>query len=385
MISACFVVPQYVANSVYRVVDAQPNDGAATAVQGYDSANFPDGSAVISNYPFEVWADHDAMNMSAIALGPKSSTIQRFVANGLAPSSSFGMDYGSRSELQPRDGQVIFGGINEARFDAAQKTEFPMWGSAASVNCPLQVLVADVVLTNRNGNYSLFPDPDSKVSACIYTIQNSFTLTQAMFAKFQQLRHHGESDGSTYSSQSFPLDSESLLSTLTIRLANGYTSVIPHHELISHERGTDPQGKYAVVNNSRIQAAVAAGQSDLGNNIPILGGVFLTQNYLQVDYDAGKFWLSPSTADKGLPDQITTTCFSNGTAGASGNASSANNDSMLVVKIAVPIAVVCLILGAFAIWFFLRRRKQQAANRDGDATDAMFQKQGLPSPAESGR
>ncbi|KAH8890368.1 hypothetical protein GQ53DRAFT_782437 [Thozetella sp. PMI_491] len=368
------------------VVDAQPNDGTTTVVQGYDSGNFPDGPAVVPDYPIEVWAAHAATNMSAIALGPKSSTVQRFVAHGLAPTSRFSMDYGSRSELYPRDGQVIFGGVNDARFDSSKKTEFAMWGAGAAVNCPLQVLVSDVILGNKDGNFSLFSDPDAKVSACIDTIQNSFTLTQSMFAKFQSLGKHIDYDGSNYSSQSFPISSEPLLGTLTIKLANGYTSVIPHHELVGHERGTDAQGKYAVVNNTRLQAAVASGQSDLGSNIPILGGVFLTSNYLEVDYEAGKFWLSPSTADKGLPDHITTTCTSsgNGTSPDAG-ASSGNGDSSLVVKIVVPIVAVFAIVGAIGVWLFLRRRqKQRLAKQAGETREMSSGKQNdPPSPADS--
>lgn len=352
-----------------------------TVVQGYDSANFTDSAAVIPDYPFEVWADHDAMNMSGIALGPKSSTLERLVTHGLAPSSGFGLDYGSRSELHPRDGQVVFGGINEARFDASQKTEFPMWGAGASVNCPLQVLVSDVILTNRNGNFSLFPDPDSRVSACIDTIQNSFTLTQAMFAKFQKLGNHIESDGLKYSSSSFPADREPLLGSLTIKLANGYTSVIPHHELIGHERGTDAQGKYAVTNNTRIQAAVASGQSDLGNNIPILGGVFLTENYLQVDYEGGKFWLSPSLADKDLPDQITTTCVAKNSTIPEGSQGSGGSSNM-AVKIAVPVAVAGLVLGALAAWFLIRRRKKQ--QRESQAANSLPSTELSPPPAKAG-
>jgi hypothetical protein len=343
-------------NCDYRVIDAQPFDGAATVVQGYDVANFTDSGAVVPDYPIEVWADHDSLNLSALALGPKSSTLQRFVDHRQAPTKSFSIDFGSRSELYPRDGQVVFGGVNEARYNSSQRAEFPMWGAAASVNCPLQVLISDVWVTNANGSHSLFEDPDAKVSACIDTVQNAFTFTNSMLARFQSIGKHIDSDGSTYNQQAFPADREPLLGSLTIKLANGYTTVIPHYELITHERGTDAQGKYAVTNNTRIMSAVAGGASDLGANIPILGGVFLAQNYLHVDYDAGKFWLAPQVANGTLPDRIVSTCNStlnppnNGTTG----------DSGLGVKVGVPIAIIAVVLVAGAIWFFLRKRKQNA-------------------------
>ncbi|KAK1453538.1 hypothetical protein CMEL01_05197 [Colletotrichum melonis] len=330
-------------------IDAQPEDGETTVLHGYDVANFTDAPAVAYGYPFEVWADYDSMNKSAIAFGPNSSTLDSFVRNDLAPTTSFSLDYGSTSELHPRDGQLVIGGYNEARYNESQVAEFSMWGANAPVPCPLQVLVSDIVLTNTDGDHSLF-DPGVKVAACIDTVQNSFTLTQNMFAKLQSLGNHTATDGMAFGESDFPKDRESLLGSLTIKLSNGYTSVIPHYELVSHVRGTDARGRYAVLNNSRISTSVASGMSDLGDNIPILGGVFLSQNYLHVDYDAGKFWLSPQVANGTLPDHITSSC--NGTSSSSGG-----NKAALGVKVGVPVAIGAALIFFVAMWFWLKNRK----------------------------
>ncbi|KAH6885772.1 hypothetical protein B0T10DRAFT_550304 [Thelonectria olida] len=355
-----------------EVIDPQPNDGSTTVVHGYDIANFSDVGAVIDDYPVEVWANQESVNLSALALGPASSTLERVVKHNLAPSCSWSLDYGSTSELHPRDGELIIGGVNEARFSKSKKMEFDMWGAGTSVNCPLQVLVADVILTNEDGDHSLFPDADSKISACIDTIQNSFTLTESMFEKFQKIGKHVDSDGLDFGPSVFPLDSESLLGSLKIRLSNGYESVIPHYELVNHQRGTDSQGKYAVLNSSRIAATVSYGQSDLGNDVPILGGVFLSQNYLQVDYETKKFWLSPQVANGTGTDKITATCTKDNSSSTS-DASDSNPDdsdsssSNLGVKIGVPVGVAAVaalgILGFFLWW---RRRRAQKAIRMSD-------------------
>ncbi|KAK3367842.1 hypothetical protein B0H63DRAFT_565722 [Podospora didyma] len=299
---------------VVSVVDPRPTDGT-TVLQGYDVANFTDGPAVVPNFPFEVWANHDALNKSALALGPESSVLGHFVDNGLAPSRVYGIDYGSRSEAHPRDGQLTIGGHNEARHDSKNKAQFPMWGFNAPINCPLQVLLADVILTNDSGDHSLFSDPDSRVPACIDTIQNAFTFTPAMFAKWRGLVPWIEDDGSHYNQQTYPLDRERLMGTLTIKLANGYTTVIPHYEFVTHERGNDSFGKYSVLNSSRVMAAVNSGQTDLGNNVPLLGGVFLSQNYLGVDYASNSFWLSPQVGNGTLPDKITPSCTASSSPG----------------------------------------------------------------------
>ena len=348
-------------------VDSRPTDGTSV-VQGYDSANFTDGPAVIGDFPLEVWANDIVANRSALALGPKSSVLERLVKINSTPSSAFGIDYGSRSEAFPRDGQLVLGGHNVARHsnDNRTKAQFPMWGFAAPVNCPLQVLLADVMLTNDSGNHSLFEDPDWRVTACVDSVQNAFTFTPAMFSKWQKLTDWIEFDGSNYTQQVYPLDHERLMGTITIKLANGYTSVIPHYELVTHERGNDTLGKYTVTNTSRVMAAVNSGQTDLGNNVPVLGGVFLSQNYLFVDYASNSFWLSPQVGNGTAPDDIRTSCkVGNETSGA-GDAGGSGDDgkrfSTLGLQIGLPVAFVVVALGVFG-YFLYRRGKVETDGR----------------------
>jgi hypothetical protein len=319
-------------------------------------ANFTDGPAVIPDFPFEIWGNVDALNKSALALGPRSSVIKRLVDHDLVPSPVFSIDYGSRSELFSRDGQLVIGGVNEARYDQKTKAEFSIWGASAPVNCPLQVLLADVVLTNDSGNHSLFADSNSKVSACIDTIQNAFTFTPAMFAKWQQLTGHIDDDGSFLNQQLYPLSREPMVGMLTIKLANGYTSTIPHYELVSHERGSDDQGKYVVKNSSRVMAAVQSGESDLGNDVPILGGVFLSQNYLHVDYGMNKFWLSTLVQNGSAPDRISCVVRNNT------RTPRGNRNLVLGLGVGLPVGIFIIAMG-FLVWY-IRTRRPRLARED---------------------
>ena len=63
---------------------------------------------------------------------------------------------------------------------------------------------------------------------------------------------------------------------MTIELEGGYTSTIPHYELVWFERGTvySDLGEYGVTNTSRIMASFGNGMTDYGENFGILlGGV----------------------------------------------------------------------------------------------------------------
>lgn len=331
------------------VVDAHPED--TTIAFGYSAVDFPGTQASVNSLPVEVWSDRDAANKSALPLGPSSSFLDQLVENSLAPNRNFGLYYGSRSQDKAIDGQLAIGGIDNARFKTATLKEFPIAGYGASSRCPLQVMLADVVLTNVEGNHSLFKDPDARVPACIDTIQNAFTFTKAMYQEWAQLTRHIDYDGSNYSVQVYPTDREAWIGSMTIKLSNGYTSVIPHYELVSKERGTDTQGKYSITNSSRIMAAVQTGQGDLGVDIPLLGGVFLSQNYLRVDYDQNKFWLAEAVVDKSIPSSIKGICASK--PADDSIVKQDNND--IGLEIGLPVAFVVVALGLFGWWLFRRR------------------------------
>ncbi|KAI7970499.1 hypothetical protein EIK77_005217 [Talaromyces pinophilus] len=97
-------------------------------------------------------------------------------------------------------------------------------------------------------------------------------------------------------SQIYPPGHQPYIGNLTIVLEGGYTTFIPNYELLSDERGTNSIGKYDVISNN-VMAAVGTAPTDYGNDIPILGGVNLSQNYLFVDYDHGFFGLAPVVSD----------------------------------------------------------------------------------------
>ncbi|KAK0738915.1 hypothetical protein B0T18DRAFT_492768 [Schizothecium vesticola] len=255
-------------------VDPHPNDGTFVT-PGYDNATFVDAGIHLPRLPLQIWANTNRFNRSALGLGRSSSLLHRLLAANLIPTLPFSLDYGSRSESRPRDGQLILGGYNATRRTSAGAARFNLSAFSAPAPCPLQVLLSDVLLTDyvTGVSSSLFKDPGASVAACVDPLQNAFAFTPAMFTKWQDLTGWIPYDGSNYSQQTYPADREARMGTLTIKLAGagGYESVVPHWELVSHERGNDTNGVYRVLNTSRVMAA----------------------NYLVVDYPANEFWLSP--------------------------------------------------------------------------------------------
>lgn len=110
-------------------------------------------------------------------------------------------------------------------------------------------------------------------------------------------------------------------------------------------------------------AAVTGGQTDYGYGVPVLGGVFLTQNYLVVDYPANEFWLSPlKEGMRNGGDDIRSFCREEVTVGGEKGEGGVG----LGVKVGVPVGVVggLAILGLAGAWVYRQREKRRTAEAD---------------------
>jgi hypothetical protein len=257
------------------------------------------------------------------------------------------MFFGSRSMSRGMDGTLIFGGWDRSRVNGSW-TNFTIGKNYLNnAPCPLQVQIANVELSGANGTHSLFADSGGTVSvtACVDPWQNQFTFTRLMYSRLLAFTNHPNS--SEYTSQTYPLEDEALIGNITIKLTNGYTSVIPHYELVSLERGTDAEGKYAVINSSRIM--IAAGGDD--TTIPILGGVFLAQNYLLLDYEKNLFSLAPAVTGPMDPSSrdVVTICDN--------HAGHKKNKSAIIGGVIGGVAF--LLITILTTFYLLRRRRSR--------------------------
>ena len=330
---------------------AEPPPSGATVLQGYDDARFP-GGLKIPGFPFEVWSDASALNKSSMGLGPNSSVLRAFVEAKAVPSRVMGLFFGSSSQNQAVDGELIIGGYNSARV-RGPFTNFTIGSGYLGISCPLQVLLKDVVLNNANGSHSLFADSGATVAACIDPLQNGPSFTRVMFEKFAVFTQLPPSLWPNSSTQSqniiYPSwASEPLIGNLTITLANGYQTVIPHHELVSQQRGTDQEGKYGVVDPTKLSVAINVGMTDFGDQVPLLGGLFLSQNYLLVDYTRNTFGLAPAVTGN-VDSKIVTVCSDDSTT------SSGKSNTGAIVGGVIGGFAFLIFCGAALLW----RRKQQ--------------------------
>jgi hypothetical protein len=364
-----------VTNNAWNVTSIDPSPNGAHVIRGYDLASFGPNVSV-PGFPFETWSHSTSSNRSSLGLGINSSVISSFIGANVAPSPEVGLFYGSRSIQYPSDGEMVVGGYNSGLVNGSF-SNFSLGSSYLDQPCLLQVLLKDVVVTTSNGTRtSIMPDPGARVPACVNPVENAFQFTPAMYKVWANLTQHPSNpppDGSkNFTDQTYPLANEALINELIITLEGGYQVTIPHFELVTLERGVNAQGLYDVINSSRIQAAVTSNGGRF--SFPILGGVFLSQNYLKVDYSRKVFGLAHASMGSVENSTVVSTCVENDVqpvqpsqppqSPSSSSSSTSLPDGSLGTGAIAGIAVgsVAGFLLVIALLFFLWRRSQSKSS-----------------------
>ncbi|OCL11299.1 acid protease [Glonium stellatum] len=234
---------------------------------------------------FPLVMDSEPGSQSGLPLGTNSSFLRAAVMGGVAPSTAFGLWTGSRS-VAPVDGLLVIGGYDQARV-AGPFTSFPIGNWSLSRSCPLQVTVSQVTYAG----ISLFANSSETMNACIEPSTQRNVFTPDVATAFGRVTSQ---NSSAYSGMDYPINQRPT-GDLTITLSNGYNTTITNFELFAPLRGSDQYGRYAIVNNSVIEAGVADNRKASPSSVlPTLGGLFLTFNYLIVDYEKSEFRLAPA-------------------------------------------------------------------------------------------
>jgi Eukaryotic aspartyl protease len=271
----------------WNVPVIDPLNAGSSVLYGYDQLLLP-SNITVPRFPFEVWSNTSSTDISGLGLGSKSSVLSSFVNASVIPSPEIGLYFGSESVNNPVDGELVFGGYNSSRSTGNFSVFSINQDYETSTACPLQVLLQDILVTNDTGfSRSIFSDPAARIAACINPLQYNIVLTDSLFNNWATLTRHDNS----YPDQQFELNQSGLLVELTLVFQGGYVTTIPQYELIGLERGYNDLGQWDVVNTSRLMTTVSR---DVNAAFVVLGGVFLSQNYLRVDYGKGQFSLAPA-------------------------------------------------------------------------------------------
>ncbi|KAK4160844.1 hypothetical protein QBC43DRAFT_218865 [Cladorrhinum sp. PSN259] len=318
---------------------------------------------------------------SHFGLASDSTILRDSKKSGLIGAISFGLNVGSQSFWFPRLGSLVLGGYDSNSVDSSSFIEFPIKKDDRLYDrrCPLQVQITDLTFKIKRVNETAWINnntmagPGNPLIACIEPYDNLFRLPGTMISPVKDFINRVilESNVSSaflsptaYGNKVINLEpglvwhkvSGQFNTTLRFTLQpegsdDSLTVDIPQHEFQGPLRGLDENGAVKVdteYTELQIYGDPAPGDAT------VLGKVFLSQVYLFVDYDRGKFYMAPLKSQSTSPFPVSSSCARPLTATDKG-----------VLAVGLILGVLLLIAIGFFVWKKYRRpsRATDAAAR----------------------
>ncbi|KAH8695892.1 hypothetical protein GQ44DRAFT_765039 [Phaeosphaeriaceae sp. PMI808] len=306
----------------------------------------------VVGYPLVLESQEWGGTESGLPLGTNSSFLRAAVAGGVAPSQVFGLWPGSRS-VNPQDGELVIGGYDRARIAPGSNfTKFPVSKWDMKRPCPLKVSIKALSF----GNMPLMGPNDPEIITCVEPAMQRFTFPPSVVRNFAL--HTGVNstlfpDKMRYNIKDRPTGD------LQITLSNGYKTTISNEEIFAPQRGSDKNGRYTFVNDTVLEAFVADTRNRNPNDVESsLGSMFLTFNYLMVDYAKWEFHLAPAVSAKtpNVRPNLITVCSQFSSMSNSGESKGASK-GVIAGGVVGGMAGVAIITG---LVFYLLRRKRRS-------------------------
>jgi hypothetical protein len=262
---------------------------------GYDTLRLPGGGGggngrrnsepTLHGFGLALNERGNRSNAGMLGLGINSSFLDRAVRDELSPARGWSLYSGSQSQARPSGGELVVGGINEARVDGTMH-----WSNISDMAgdrpCPLRTVIKELYITLENDTQVPLKSGGESIAACIEPYDNLFRFTPSMLLNWKQITGFDERLLGVYAPDnrlnlSFVEEgllynaSKTMKWSLTVALDNGYTATLPSYELQAPLRGWNSFGERTAVPDV-IQVAIHNTPTGVGE-IPTLGKIFLSQ------------------------------------------------------------------------------------------------------------
>ncbi|KAK4182894.1 hypothetical protein QBC35DRAFT_139597 [Podospora australis] len=311
---------------------------------------------------------------SHLGLATNSTFLRTLKEKGLIGAMSFGLNVGSQSVQRPRGGSLVLGGWDQASMSSSSFYEFDIAKTKLqNRECPLQVRITALSMNVKTGSNStntksIFSGATG-IDVCIEPYDNLFRLPDETLSTLRdyihliagsQVKFVGPSE---YSNELANLEpglvypaSVDFNATLRFTINDNMTIDVPHYEFQRPLRGLDQNGTM-VLDPKFHELQIYGDPAPL--NAPVLGKAFLSQVYLFVDYEAGKFFLAPQNLEATTSSPISSSACKN-----SSNTTSTGLTTTEKVLIAVGtlLGVLLLAIAGFVLYRWHRFRRAEAAS-----------------------
>ncbi|KAF2826889.1 hypothetical protein CC86DRAFT_21950 [Ophiobolus disseminans] len=341
---------------------------------------------------------HEYVNKGELGLGKNSTFLSALSSGQKIASSTYSFFWGTDAAISdnPRNGSLTLGGYDQALVGDAKNTTTKFTRNNWRCREGMIVELTGLALQSEGGGTQNIMDETETMQACVVpTLSSVLTLptqywnktADLMGAKLSPL-NGGFSGALFYHLASVRPNTATFNGNLSITINKALTITIPNKQLIFDEPYIAPNG--LIMRNKDWKNIPIVRYTDLDQNMPRLGGMFLSSAYLMVNHDKDEFTISgvqeTPAAQKLVGIDTTNSCIANVEGGTtavpepSTPASHSSSDSKALSGGAIAgivvgiLALIALIAGiAFLAW---RRRKipanvqykaELAASHDGVA------------------
>ncbi|RPA84306.1 hypothetical protein BJ508DRAFT_412716 [Ascobolus immersus RN42] len=297
-------------NSGFDVVNqpeyrAKNIDPFGNLTNGWDQINF--GGKSMKGYPLIV-IDTYKFNFgtAAIGLATESTFLNLGVETKQIPARAWGLEYG---RMEDTIGEFVVGGYNGDKFNIAEATEFPVFKNK-DIPCPLQVRVKSMTWGKNKELLDSGP-----FDACVEPTYHTTVMPLAVQKKWNEAwvdKLNWEFVASSWEHYDYNVTDDSRIPTedIVITLDNGFTVNMPATNFWNpYREAVKATGAWKYTDGKITTRVGHAGfGEDKENNKPerdpvvgYLGGPFLSQLYLAVNYEDSKWYLQHFKNPQGRP------------------------------------------------------------------------------------
>jgi hypothetical protein len=107
---------------------------------------------------------------SRLGLGIDSELLEQLVNIGMIPARTWGLNPGSQSVVNPRDGNLVLGGFDQASVKddfVTYDMNYPVAESSGGHDCPLQVFIKHLIMRPVGGSDISLSDESSPIPTCL--------------------------------------------------------------------------------------------------------------------------------------------------------------------------------------------------------------------------
>ncbi|EWC45269.1 hypothetical protein DRE_05996 [Drechslerella stenobrocha 248] len=336
------------------------------------------GFTQLEGYEIGVVTNGSMFNLGQLGLGPQSTFLRALKSRNYIDRLMFGFDAGSQSPYSPRQGHLVLGGYDQSRV-VGNFAEFDInYDNMDFRPCPFRVEIRRVdVEFEKDRETTAFIDMESRNSyACIEPYDNLFRFPAGRLASLDSIGFGERRVPSNWLPDlqinepgwRYKVGGPPAFSLNIVLKGNDedFQIAIPNEQLQHPLRGIDKDGQYAVDAN---YTELNVFQGSAVRNTIVFGKAFLSQVYLAVDYEAGKFYLgasSPSSTSLCNPTRF-------GSSGGGGGGSGGGGKARIAGYVGLAFGVVAFVVVAAALgtvlWMWKSGRLDRYRRRGVNITE----------------